>query len=119
VNWSLFDGGRTRAEIAEASAAVRALRERLAEFDGAVAVEVRRDLSDVQAGRAAVSAAEDGIRAAVESRRVAGERFAAGVATSTDVLDAQIVVLQVELDRTLALAEVRMAEARLARAVGR
>jgi outer membrane protein TolC len=35
------------------------------------------------------------------------------------VLDAQQALLQAELDRTRALAEVRLAEARLDRAVGR
>ena len=47
-----------------------------------------------------------------------GERFAAGVATSTDVLDAQVALLQAGLDRTQALANVRLAEARLERALG-
>jgi outer membrane protein TolC len=119
VNWPLFDGGRARAAIAEVSASGRALRARLAEFDGLLAVEVRQRLRELEAGRAAVSAAEDGVRAAVEARRVAGERFAAGVATSTDVLDAQVIVLQSELDRTQALATIRLAEAGLARAIGR
>jgi len=44
---------------------------------------------------------------------------AAGVATSTDVLDAQVAVLQAALDRTQAVANARLAEARLARALGR
>jgi outer membrane protein TolC len=48
-----------------------------------------------------------------------GERFNAGVAISTDVLDAEIAVLQAGLDRTRALANARLAEARLQRAVGR
>jgi outer membrane protein TolC len=59
------------------------------------------------------------VRAAAEARRVVGDRFAAGVATTTDVLDAQQALLVAELDRTRALAGVRLAEARLERAVGR
>jgi outer membrane protein TolC len=35
------------------------------------------------------------------------------------VLDAQVALLQAELDRTRALANVRLAEARLSRALGR
>ena len=59
------------------------------------------------------------VRAAVEASRVVDERFAAGVATSTDRLDAQVALLQADLDRTLAIANARLAEARLARALGR
>ena len=53
------------------------------------------------------------MRSATEARRVLGDRFAAGVATSTDVLDAQVALLQAELDRTRALANAKLAEARL------
>ena len=118
VSWPLFDGGRARAEIAEAEASDRALREGLAEFDAALAVEIRQRVTDVATARAAIQAANDAVRSATEARRVVGERFSAGVATSTDVLDAQVALLQAELDRTQAIANARLADARLARTVG-
>ena len=118
ASWSLWDGGRRAADVAAAAANERALRARLAEFDSLVALEIRQRRLEVGAGVAAAAAAADGVRAAVEARRVLGERFAAGVATSTEVLDAQLAVLNAELDRTRALAAVRIAEARLARAMG-
>ena len=119
VSWPLFDGGRTAGETAEASASARAARERLAEFDAALALEIRQRLTDLLSARAAIAAAADAVRSAAEARRVVGERFSAGVATSTDVLDAQVALLQAELDRTQAIAGARLAEARLARARGR
>ncbi|HXH06897.1 MAG TPA: TolC family protein, partial [Vicinamibacterales bacterium] len=61
----------------------------------------------------------DGVRAAIEAHRVLVERYRAGVATSTEVLDAEVAVLEAELDRTRALASVRLAEAALERALGR
>jgi outer membrane protein TolC len=116
--WPLFDGGRTDELVNEAGAAARAAQARLAEFDSVLAVEVRQRVRELEAGRAAIVAADDALRAATEARRVAGERFNAGVATSTDVLVAQTGVLQAGLDRTQALANVRLAEARLVRALG-
>jgi outer membrane protein TolC len=117
--WPLFDGGRTRAEAAEASAATRATRERLAEFDSVLTVEVRQRINELVASRAAIEAATDAVRSATEARRVIGERFAAGVAVSVDVLDAQVALLQAGLDRTQAIATARLAEARLDRALGK
>jgi outer membrane protein TolC len=119
VGWLLFDGGRNRAEVAETSAARRAMRARIDEFDAVLNVDVRRAVTELSASIAAIGTAEQGIRAAAEARRVAGERFLAGVATSADVLDAQVALLQAELDRTQALASGRIAEARMARALGR
>jgi outer membrane protein TolC len=119
VTWSLWDGGRRRAEQAEAAAGTRAAEARAGEFDRLLALEVRQRSLELESSRAAIEAASDGVRAAVEARRVLRERFAAGVATSTDVLDAETAVLQAELDRTRAVSNARLARARLDRAVGR
>ncbi|HEX7485329.1 MAG TPA: TolC family protein [Vicinamibacterales bacterium] len=117
--WTFWDFGRVQADVAEARANERAVRERLAEFDTVLDVEVRQRRLDLESARAAVSAATDSVRAATEARRVVGDRFASGVATSTEVLDSQVALLQAGLDRTQALASVRLAEARLERALGR
>ena len=74
---------------------------------------------DLDSSRAAIGAATDGVRSATEARRVVMERFRAGVVTSTDVVDADLAVLQAELDLTRARANARLAEARLDRAVGK
>ena len=47
------------------------------------------------------------------------ERYGAGVIAQTEVFDADVALLEAELDRTRAIAGVRFAEARLARALGR
>ncbi len=119
VNWNFLDFGRARSQAAEASAAVTAARERVAEFDSIVSADIRQRLLDVESSRAAVRAATDAVRSAAEARRVVNDRFNAGVATSTDVLVAQVALLEMELTRTRALANVRLAEARLHRSLGR
>lgn len=119
VSWSLWDGGRVRAATAEATAESRAAEQRLAEFDSVLEVDVRQRRLDIAARQAAVGAASDSVRSAAEARRVAADRFNAGVATNTEVLDAQIALLEAELDRTMALAGVRLAEAQLDRTLGR
>jgi outer membrane protein TolC len=119
ATWALWDGGRARAEAAQARTLVDAARQRLAEFDSVVALDIRQRLLDIDSGRAALVAAEDSVRAATEARRVVGERYQVGVAIQTEVLDADVALLQAELDRTRAIASVRFAEARLTRALGK
>ncbi len=118
-SWDASDGGRRKAEQAEAAANTRALTARSADFDRQLAFEVEQRRLDLDSAVAAIAAAGEGVRAALEARRVVGERFTAGVATSTDVLDAQTSLLQAELDRTRAIAGARLALARLDRAMGR
>ena len=119
LTWTLWDGGKVKAETAEVTAAQRAARERLADFDARLAADITRSTLEVDSARAVVTATDEAVRAATEARRVVGERFDAGVATSTEVLDAQVALLQAQLDRTQALAVVRLAEARLDWALGR
>lgn len=119
ATWTLWDGGRRAAEHGEALANAAALKARVAEFDRQVTFEVRARSYELESSRQAILTADEGIRAATEAERVVGERFRAGVVTSTDVLDAQVARLQAELDRTRAVAGVRLAEARLERALGR
>lgn len=119
ISWNVWDFGRTRAEVAEAGFALAASRARLAELDTLIDADVRQRLLDLDSSLAAVRASADGVRSAAEARRVVIERFNVGVATNTEVLDAQVALLQAELDRARALANVRLAEARLDRALGR
>jgi outer membrane protein TolC len=118
VTWTLWDGGRRGADTGEARANAAALRTRVEDFDRQVTFEVRARALELESSRQSVTAADDEVRSATEAERVVGERYRAGVATATDVLDAQVARLQAELDRTRAVANVRLAEARLERAVG-
>ena len=118
LSWTLWDGGRRASEQAEAAALARAVSARIDEFDRQVSFELQARRLEMTSSRAAIGAAQEGIEAAVEARRVIAERYRAGVATSTEVLDSEVAVLQAELDRTRAVASLRLAEARLARASG-
>jgi outer membrane protein TolC len=117
--WTLFDGGRVRAEVSGAAATERALQRRLDEFDSLLDLEVRQRQLEVESSRARAAAAAAAVLSAAESHRVLQDRYAAGVASSTDVLDAQVLWLEAQLSRTRALAALRLAEAGLDRAVGR
>jgi outer membrane protein TolC len=119
LRWPLWDGDRARAEAAQAGRVVDGARQRLAEFDSVLALEVQQRLLELESGRSAITAADEGVRAAAEARRVVTERYRAGVATQTEVLDADVALLQAELDRTRTFAAIRLAEARLDRALGR
>ncbi len=119
VSWSLWDGGRTVAEVAQAAAASRAAAERLAEFDSRLGVEVRQRALELESAIASVTTANSGVTAAADARRVVGERYDAGVIAQIEVLDAEYALLQAQLDLTRAQAAVRLAEAQLTRALGR
>jgi outer membrane protein TolC len=119
VTWELWDSGRARADAATATAQAEAVSHGIEQFDARLALEVRQALLDVQTSHAALAASAEAVAAATEAHRVVVERFNAGVATSTDVLDAQLALVQAELERTRLSADLRVNEARLLRSVGK
>jgi outer membrane protein TolC len=118
VTWPVFDSGRSRAEAAALTAQAGALEARRRDFDNLAALDVRQRVLDITAGRAAIAASAEAVAAAAEARRVVDERFRAGVATNSDVLDAQVALLEAEVERARLLASLRIAEARLIRVAG-
>ncbi|MEW5984772.1 MAG: TolC family protein [Acidobacteriota bacterium] len=119
VAWPLWDGGRVKAELAEINASQRALQERLADFDRVIEFEVQQRRLDLEAARASIGAATDAVRSASEAHRVVTERFKAGLVTNTEVMDAQVALLEAEVARARSLAAARLAQARLERTIGR
>jgi OMF family outer membrane factor len=118
ATWTIFDGGRARAEHAGAVAEADAIQHRIDDFDATVTVEVRQRLLDLATARAALSASGEAVTAAAEARRVLSERFLVGVATNTEVLDADVAWLEAELEQTRLQAALRLSEARLLRTAG-
>ena len=118
VRFSLFDGGRRNASIARGEARVEAARAALAELERAIRFEVTVLDLERSAARAAVRVARTALRSARENVRVTADRFRAGVASSTDLLDAEVALLAAGFEESEALVRVRLAEAGLARALG-
>jgi len=119
VSWQFWDSGRAKADRAEALANQLVLQERRNEVASQIRSDVQRQLVDLATSRAALAPARLALTSARETRRVVSDRFEAGVATTLDVLDAQLAEMQAELDRTRVLADIRLSEARLSRIVGR
>ena len=119
VSWQFWDSGRAKADRAEALFNQSALTERQREVETQIRPTSARRSWTSATSRAALAPARLAVTAAQETRRVVNDRFEAGVATTLDVLDAQLSEMQAELDRARVLADIRLAEARLTRVVGR
>jgi outer membrane protein len=116
---NVFDGGRASAATAGARAEAEAERRQIEEAERRTRLEVTARLLDVRTARASLEVAARNVEAARENVRVSQDRYRAGVSPSSDLLDAESALLNAGLDETLALSRVRVARARLDRAVGR
>jgi len=81
-------------------------------------LDVRRSYLELDEASQAVGIAEGGVLQARESLRVTRESFRSGVASNSDVLDAQTALTTAEMNRVAALARLQQAEAGLELAAG-
>jgi outer membrane protein TolC len=119
VNYTLFDGLRTQAQLRQADQDVRKLRiTRQLAADG-IAVEVKEALGSMASARAAEAGLRGSVAAADEGVRLAEARYAAGHGTNLDVLDAQLALYQSQVNLLSTVRDHDDAYARLVKAIGK
>jgi outer membrane protein len=101
---------QARADLAQTLADLESLED-------ALRIEVTQAYEDYNSARAALESSRVGISAAEESYRVRREQFRAGAAVATDVIDAEGELRQARLDLVNSIIDMRIAKARLDRAV--
>jgi multidrug efflux system outer membrane protein len=114
----IYGGGRLQAQRDAAEARERAA---LAQYQGAVRNafrEVRQALAAQARAREGFDAQSDRVRALEETLRLARLRYASGIASQLDVLDAERGLLAAQTARVEALRAQRAAVADLYRALG-
>ncbi|HSF43929.1 MAG TPA: TolC family protein [Thermoanaerobaculia bacterium] len=119
LGFNAWDGGRTAAAVEEAEARASALERRLEDTERRLRLDVASRLADLRTARAALEVSQRNLEAARENLRVAQDRYREGVIPSSDLLDAETLLLRAGLDQTDAAARIRVALANLDRAVGR
>lgn len=119
ASWTLFDGGKSRADTAASQAGQRAAAQERDELARRIALEVETGRRNLESALAAVSAADDARAAARERETAARERHAAGLAAMVEILDAEAQLAAAEQQQINVRAAAWLADAALARAVGR
>lgn len=97
IEWPIYTGGRTSAQIAAARAAVKAAQSGDAAARQAVILEVLRAYEGVRAAQARLAVARRARQAAVSYLSTAKKRYTEGTSIKSDVLTAQVSLEQSRL----------------------
>lgn len=117
-SWAIWDGKERQGRIIQAQSQLEQARLDLGEATLEVEVEVRRAFHDLQEADELAKASSLTIDQAVESLRLANERYATGGGTQLDVLQSQVALTESRLNQVEALHSYKVAEAVLAKALG-
>lgn len=114
----IFDGGRRDARRAEAAVALRQDELRTADLKKQVELDVRLALDSITAAAAQVRVSEEGLQLAERELAQAQRRYAGGVTSNIEVVDAQTRTERARDNRIMALFQYNQARIDLATAMG-
>lgn len=118
VRFSIFDGGRIRADIEQADAALQQRKAEEADLRQRIDQEVRNALLDLKTAADQVEVARSSTDLARQTLTQAQDRFAAGVADNIEVVQAQNAVATASETYISSVYAHNLAKVALARALG-
>lgn len=118
VNYRLFEGNKTSADVARAMAELSAVRAQRKKAELSMDLEIKQaDLSYHQAEQR-FHVTEKMVEQAEESARLSRSRFKEGVILSSDLIDVEMRLTDARVRRSVAKANIKVAIADLRRAMG-
>lgn len=119
LQWSLYAGGVTRAQLEESDAQAEALTAQRAVLEQSIRADLRRERLSIGEAKERIAVADRAVALAAERLRLAEGRYQAGAGTILELDDAQIGAFHAEAERVAATYDLQTARARLLRALGR
>jgi outer membrane protein len=118
LSMDLWNWGATARQTEAAEAALRQQEFLSAQMEDAVALEVNRAALQMERARQRAEVTAIILGQAEEQSRTTEQRFKTGLATATDLLDAEVSLQQAKTTQSGARVECEIARARLTRALG-
>jgi outer membrane protein TolC len=83
-----------------------------------ITLEITQNFLNLNQAKERTAVAKQGVKQAEENHRVTNNRFKEGLAQNSDLLDAEVALLQARTNYTQAVVDFELAEARLQKAIG-
>jgi len=118
MQFDIWNWGTTHYQTEQARSQLQQNEYIFAQMKDNASLEVRRYQLGVERASKRIDVAHEAIQQAEENSRSTNEKYRNGLATSTELLDASLAVLQARTNYSGALVEHEIARARLAKALG-
>lgn len=118
LQFDVWNWGATSAQVEQARAVLQASKENLEALKESATLEANRARLMLSRSHEKIGVAQVGVSQAEENVRIVSDKYRTGLATSSDLLDANVGLLQAKTGLTGALVEHEIAKVRLAKALG-
>jgi len=118
LNWTLWEWGKTYYSVSASKISLIQAEDAHVQVRDAVTLEVKNAFLKLQESEKNIKVTETAIDSAEENFRLNEARYKEQVATTTDVMDAQTLLTQAQINYYNALSDYNIARAQLERAMG-
>ncbi len=118
MQWTLFSGLDTKAQLAQAKLKAEQLKEQHRDLDEQVRLDVQNAYLKVKQTADQIRTTETAVTQAEENLRLNEERYKESVGTATDVIDAETLLTRTRVNYWTAVYDHQMAKAQLLWAMG-
>jgi outer membrane protein TolC len=118
ASWTLFDGLGIQNRIREAAANLDSQKATEEQVRNGIALEVRDAYLSLKSDLETIDSAKKAVNSAEENYKVSSLRFASGVGTNIEELDAQVSLTQAKTNYLQTLFDVEVAKAKINKVVG-
>lgn len=118
LSWDVWNWLSTSYQTEQAEASLTQLQEGLGILKDAITLEVTQNYLNVNQNKLKIEISETGVKQAEENMRITTERFKQGIITSSDVIDAEVALLQAKTNYTNSLVDYELSKAKLNKSLG-
>ena len=118
ASWNIFDAGSTKASVKAAQATLEESGHTLNQTKDSVQLEVRQAYLNMKEAEKRIDTSKVAVDQAQEDFKIAQVRYAAGVGTNLDVMDAQVALITAKTNYIQAMYDYNTNKADLERAMG-
>jgi len=119
ASWTFFDGFATVNKIREANANLEAQKANEDQLRNAISLDVRNTYLGLTSMLETIASTKKAVDSAEENYKVSTLRYASGVGTNLDILDAQNSLTQSSVNYLNAIFDVEIAKAKLNKSIGK
>ncbi|MGE5498616.1 MAG: TolC family protein [Syntrophothermus sp.] len=119
LSWDLWNWGYTSAQTAQAEENTIQTETSLSQLNDAVEIEVYSNYLTYQRASERIQVSRQSVEQAKENYRIINDKYNVQLATSTDLIDAETAVLQMETNYNNAVVDFELAQTRLEKSIGR
>ena len=119
LQFPIFSGFSTKGKVLQSRSGLREVKYNVEDKNEEIELEVREIYLNLRQEEETIISQRENVGQAEEAMRIAEKRYASGMITNLEFMDAQLAVTQAKTDYLQALANYLIAEAKLTKAMGR